>query len=184
MAYILGALWQSPQELQRRFAGYAAYLETIRARLPPSAYAFAAADWHYNPSDPRCPHDAWLEELCITEPATGDRRQHRTVDIRLRLLGAYHDGEIALHYRDVRGYTLRLPPRSADGPHGHGDWRDDEIRLSESGIVVHEIVFVGEGHLLIECADVAYRWLPRAVPAVGSGTAAGEGEKPPAEPRS
>jgi hypothetical protein len=39
---------------------------------------------------------------------------------------------------------------------GHGDWLYDEIRLSERGLVLHEVEFSSNGHWLIECKDIKY----------------------------
>ncbi len=61
MVYILGALRGPWEELGPRFAAYRQYLASIRDQLPPAAFAFATADWHYRFSDPRCPHDARVE---------------------------------------------------------------------------------------------------------------------------
>lgn len=158
MAFILDAVAGADLEYHRqRFAEYAQYLDSIKERLPASARAFALADWHYDSSDPRCPHDAWVEALTISEPATGDRSQHRRVAIEIRLLGAYHDGHIRLSYHDVRSYTLDKPARSVPNE-GHGDWIVDEVRLSDSGLVLHEIVFIPRCRWLIECRDIEYRW--------------------------
>lgn len=37
-------------------------------------------------------------------------------------------------------------------------WQYDEIRLSESGHVVHEVEWSSGSRWLIECADVTYEW--------------------------
>ncbi|MGH9561627.1 MAG: hypothetical protein ACRD3S_09250, partial [Terracidiphilus sp.] len=70
---------------------YRKYLSTIAGNLPRGVTAFAFCDWYYDGHNHRCPHDGWIEELAIIEPATGDRNEHRRIEIRLRLLGAYHD---------------------------------------------------------------------------------------------
>lgn len=154
----------SPAQLVRRFETYKQYLESIRLQLPHSALQFAIADWHYDSTDPRCPHDAWLESLLVSESAIKERPENRGVTIQIRLLGAYHDGHIELSYRDVRAYTLHstiiTQPIPTNG--GHGDWLIDEIRLSERGNVLHEIVFSHESHWIIECSDIEYRWMPLA----------------------
>jgi hypothetical protein len=75
------------------------YLAANRERFPPGAYQLATSDWYFGFSDPRGPHDAWLEAVEVAEPAEGDRKQFRTVSIRIRLLGSYHDGWIELVYR-------------------------------------------------------------------------------------
>ena len=144
------------------FDAYREYLESIRGRLPAAAYAFAAAPWHYDFSDRRCPHDSWVESLIVSEPSSGDRRQHRAIEIAARLLGAYHDYHLLLTYKAVRGYLLQTPqdhapPRPGAG---HGDWLADEIRLSEAGLVLHEVEFSRGGRWVIECEDMTYKWEP------------------------
>ncbi len=65
-------------------------------------------------------------------------------------------------YQRVRTYTFtkRMSAWREQAPNqGHGDWLIDEIRLSEQGLVLHEVVFDG-AHWLIECEDVVYTWLP------------------------
>src|SRR5688500_18016295 len=74
--------------LQRRKEKWAAYqrrLQKIKKSLPPSAAEFALAEWHYDPSDPRCPHDAWLEHVTIREPSSGERSEIRGLEIEIRL---------------------------------------------------------------------------------------------------
>lgn len=143
-----------------RFDAYAEYLESVRGRLPASAYAFASAPWHYDFADRRCPHDSWVESLTISEPSSGDRRQHRSLEIAVRLLGAYHDGHISLTYKVVHSYLLKSPYEYAGPPLdvGHGDWLADEIRLSDRGLVLHEVEFSRGGRWLVECEDVTYEW--------------------------
>ena len=141
------------------FRAYDEYLAANRDRFPRSAYALATSGWYYDPRDRRCPHDAWLEELRVEEPASGERRERRTVALRVRLLGAYHDGHIDLYYPRVFRYQLDLE----DGEWGHRDWRYDEFRLTEGGRLLHEIEWWGPdrtGRWLIEASDVEFTWLP------------------------
>ena len=75
-------------EFQRKnFEAYAAYLTSISHRLPASVYNFATAEWHYDPNDPRCPHDAWIHEIRIREFAEGERAEIRETRIEIILLG-------------------------------------------------------------------------------------------------
>jgi hypothetical protein len=152
---------KDPEEIKKAIAAYHAYLESVRDKLPVSAYDFAAAEWHYDYSDHRCPHDSWLESFQIHEPSTGDRHQEREIGIVIRLLGAYQDAHLELSYSKVRSYSLsgKTPVRPGGG---HGDWLSDEIRLSEQGTVLHEIVFGSGSRWLIECADVEVRWVPHS----------------------
>ena len=93
----------------------------------------------------------------IREPASGARKEIRSVEIVARLFAAYHDGHIELKYSNVESYSLASGV--TDGA-GHGDWLSDEIRLSERGLVLQEVEWSRGGLWLIECGDVAYEWVP------------------------
>jgi hypothetical protein len=121
----------------------------------------ATSDWYFSFADHRCPHDAWLESATFSEPASGEQHEQRSVSLRIRLLGACHDGHIELFYPQVFRYSLAC----ADASRGHGDWRYDEFRLSEHGHLLHEIEWWSPdapAHWLIEASDVELRWLPLA----------------------
>lgn len=159
MAYILtrDRPNSSYEEWQSGWTAYLTYLDSVKGRLPQTAYEFATATWHYDFEDHRSPHDGWLEEVMIREPASGERGENRSLDIVARLLGAYHDGYIELKYSGVRGYTLASGITNGSG---HGDWLYDEVRLSERGLVLHEVEWASGGLWLIECGDIAYKWTP------------------------
>lgn len=158
MTYVLAADGRH-DDVVAAFARYRDYLEASRDAFPPSAYALATSDWYFNFFDHRCPHDAWLESLTLTESASGSRREIRRMSMRLRLLGAYHDGYMELLYPQVFRYRLDVN----DGERGHGDWRYDELRLADDGHVIHEIEWYGRnetGSWLIEASDVEFKWVP------------------------
>lgn len=159
MAYILSKdrPHNSHEEWRAGWAAYRSYLDSVRGRMPRAAFEFAAADWHYDFSDHRAPHDGWLEALEIREHAAGARRQYGRVEILVRLLAAHHDGHIELRYTDVQSYSLAS---SVEPDAGRRDWLYDEVRLSEGGRVEHEVEWSGGGLWLIECGDLAYAWLP------------------------
>ena len=140
---------------------YREYLEEHREQFPPNAFALGTAEWYQNPSDHRCPHDAWLEKLCVAEIPTKDRHRDRYTTIHIRLLGAYHDGHIELVYPQVFEYELESRYSQA-----LGDWRYDEFRLSSNGQLIHEIEWA-ETHpkqetprWIITASDVEFRWIP------------------------
>ncbi len=135
---------------------YTEYLQSVKERLPLSAFEFAAAAWHYDHNDHRCPHDSWVESLTINEPARGARLQDRSLRISTRLLGAFHDGHLLLDYVEVHMYSFENPKTRA----GHGDWLVDEIRLSETGLVLHEVLFGNDCRWLIEAKDILCEWRP------------------------
>jgi hypothetical protein len=172
MVYILDLAYggdMDPAEIQALWVRYDEYLAIIKDRLPPSAYTFATASWHYSTLDHRCPHDAWVESFTISEEKHDENPIQRRMNIHVRLLGAYHDGHIELAYKGVNSYVLSKP---ALGPGswgsggwkytGHHDWLVDETRLSDNNLVVHEIVFSSDARWLIECEDITYEWKPFA----------------------
>jgi hypothetical protein len=160
MSFLLDVLSKPSgrEDVAIAFQAYTAYLESIRHALPESAYEFATAQWHYNYSDHRCPHDSWLESLTISDPASGNRREIRHVEIGVRLLGAFHDGALELSYPGVCSYLLS-GASSISGNAGHGDWLTDEIRLSEKNMVHHEVLFSNGSRWLIESKDIHFRWV-------------------------
>jgi hypothetical protein len=159
MAYILteDRPLNSYEEWQYGWLKYCEYLESVKSQLPTSAYNFASAPWHYDFHDHRAPHDGWVEEIIIREPASGERKEHRSLEIEVRLFAAYHDGHIELRYSEVQNYSLACGKQFGSG---HGDWLYDEIRLSDRGYVLHEIEWSRGSRSLIECGDVSYKWTP------------------------
>jgi hypothetical protein len=146
----------SPGHYQR----YKDYLQSVKAVFPPSAFTLASSDWYHDYRDHRCPHDAWLQSVVLSENTAGMRQEERTLSITIRLLGAYHDGYIELHYPRVFAYRLDAWEAGA----GHKDWRYNELRLSDKNTLIHEIEWCGmrdTGRWLIEASDVAFRWLPK-----------------------
>jgi hypothetical protein len=156
--FILGP--QRDIDAEASFQKYEAYLKNERVRFPPSAYALATSDWYFGFSDHRAPHDAWLEALTISEPSAGERNEQRETSITIRLLSAYHDGHIELHYPRVFEHSLV----SAQLRQGQGDWRYDEFRLNQRGHLVHEIEWAAFGatnNWVIAASDVHHKWLPK-----------------------
>jgi hypothetical protein len=152
-------------EIQACFGKYRDYLESIEDRLPENACKFATADWYYNPEDHRCPRDSWVESFLIEEPSTGERREERWINIKVRLIGSYHDGHIELTHERVSSYSLsklleeNVIYRDSDTL-GHGDWLYDEIRLLDNGSVIHEVILSNNYQWFIECQDISYEWQP------------------------
>lgn len=147
----------SYEEMAIAWKRYEAYLDSIEDELPASAREFVRASWHYDPMHHRGLHDSWVEELSVQETGRNDERSSRDIAIKLRLLGAYHDGHTTLTYTGVQRYELTLDLGAAVRPHvGHGDWLIDEVRLSDRQLVVHEILFASDARWVIECADIHY----------------------------
>jgi len=146
----------SIEEFRKNWKAYEDYLESVKERLPQSAYEFATAERHYNFEDHKAPHDGWLEEMVVRELSSGERKQFRSTEIFIRLLAAYHDGYIELTYKNVQSYSFKKQGFSSLS---HDDWLYDEIRVSENDFVLHEIEWVNSDWL-IECEDIFYEWKP------------------------
>jgi hypothetical protein len=168
LSLLFGHPDKSPAEAQARFKAYRDGLRREEKRMPRRAYEFATADWHYDHDDPRCPHDAWVNSLAVVEPFSGERHEVRSIEIRIELLGAYHDGRILLTYPGVHQYSLFQPRAGERGPpssRGHGDWLVDEISVSSQSrpdhlLVVHEVVLAEGGSWTIESEDIHCEWIP------------------------
>ncbi len=140
------------REFEESFARYRAYLEQHKARFPTSAFKLASSDWYFSLSDPRAPHDSWLEDLEVSERVEG-LDSERSVSIRLRLRNAQQNRYLDFLYPRVFAYQLEL----TRGRSGHRDWRYDEFRLSDEGHVIHEIEWSGAGDVgrwVIVASDV------------------------------
>jgi hypothetical protein len=96
-----------------------------------------------------------VESITISEPSYGEHHQVRGLEIRVRLLGAYHDGNIEFTYKRVLRYLIgAIPERAA-----HGDWLEDDVDVKEDASLVHRVKFTN-GSLKIEAEEIEYKWIP------------------------
>lgn len=136
---------------------------TIAGRMtaPRQLPDFAQADWYSDPTDHRCPHDAWLESIKISEPTEGERKGKRKTAITIRLLGAYHDGHIVFRYADIGSFAIGSP--SSD--RGLGDWLEDRYSVTSLGSLRHEITWCfgtdAKSFWFIEAGSISYEWIPK-----------------------
>jgi hypothetical protein len=100
MTFILGTDRREENAIEA-FRRYADYLRSKSDIFPPSAFSLATSDWYFDPCDHRCPHDAWLESVNLRELSSTERNATRYLSLTVRLLAAYHDGFIELHYPRV-----------------------------------------------------------------------------------
>jgi hypothetical protein len=140
----------TPQEFDSEWKRYRAYLKSQEGRLPEATREVVLADWYHDRSDPRCPHDGWVELAKILS------HDKKPTTITITLLGAYHNGHITFEYEDVSEYSLR-----DTGPHrdGNRDWLQDEVRMAGK-MVAHEILFGRGVRWLITCRAISYHWHP------------------------
>lgn len=158
--------WFSDELEQKKSAWneYQLYMNTIKDFLPQTTTDFALAEWHYDATNHQCPHDSWVEKLNITEVMQQNDIKKRQINITIMLLGAYHDGHIELDYKNVSEYKLDNTESQQYREYrkyaGHGDWLIDEIYRSDSGKVIHEIIFRWGVEWKIECDEVTFNWKP------------------------
>ena len=141
------------------FTRYAAYIESIRHKLPPHIYSFASGPRYFDLSSHSSLHDAWLESLTVREVASGPSQEIRRIEIELCFLGPFHDRRIRLHYTGVARYTFTTPPRYGEPRFehaAHGDLLTHEIRLGHDGLFIHELLFERDATFLIECSDIRH----------------------------
>ncbi len=150
------------REINRRHEVYLRYLESTKDLLPPSSFTFATASWHWDVNDHRCLHDSQLESLDLTELHSQGDPGDRRINVKVDLLGPFHDKRIHLEYLNVTKYELTMSKKTSPWPSSpsttHGDWLIDEVRLSEDGNVENEIIFSLGARWIIECSDIRYYW--------------------------
>ncbi|MDQ8183419.1 hypothetical protein [Pelagicoccus sp. SDUM812005] len=146
MSYILSD--QRDVDCAAAFDKYESYLVASKERLPATINVLLREGWWFDFRDHRCPHDSWVEELKIKE---GRKEDVRTVDIYLRLLGAYHDGHLEIAYKGVKNYELSCVGDS------HGDWRYDQFLVAGDGFR-HEIEWDDGTIWKIVAEDFEYVW--------------------------
>ncbi len=134
MAYYLSN--ERNQDVVAGYQRYQQYLREHEHEFPVGAFALGTAEWYQNAHDHRCPHDGRLENFIISEIADSNGKR---LAIRIRLLGAYHDGYIELFYPQVFGFNLETASRAG----GLGDWLYDEFRVSSEGHLIHQVEWAG-----------------------------------------
>lgn len=133
--------------------GYSRYIQAIRDQLPPHIFAFASDSSYFDLDSSGTLHDAWFESLTVREVASGDRSEMRTLEVSLCLLGSYHDRRIHLQYAGVSRYAVTGPNGDQIEHTVHGDLITQEVRLANSGLFVHELLFERDATILVECSD-------------------------------
>jgi hypothetical protein len=142
-------LFKHLDPLQQRWSEIDRYNAGIAGRLPAGARELAFAEWQYDASDPRCPHDSSVQSMEIG----ADESRTQVRGVRLSSLGAYHDRMIHFDYANVAELSIEGEIVQRGGR--RLDWLYDEIHLLDSGLVVHLIEFDG-CIICIECSDFSF----------------------------
>jgi hypothetical protein len=128
-------------------------LATYRAQLPEGVAQFAGDQERFMLSHPKSLHDARLERATITE-IPGKEKKTSSVEVELVFAGQQGDRHIRLSYRRVARYEIRgRQERLGWHDSFHGDIYTHEVRVGDTGGVVHEILFASDSTIEIECVD-------------------------------
>ncbi len=138
----------TPGELRAQWERYSAYLEGVKDALPAEVREFACAEWHYDPDDPRCLHDARVHSIRIGFPE-GASGSSIDVVVKGRSRASW-----SIRYLDAVTYEFVILGEPKWPPHllgRHGDWLVDEVELTSGGLVVHRILFSNGGTWAVTC---------------------------------
>ena len=134
-----------------QFGDYLEALESYSAQLPPAVAEFASDENRFALHHPGSLHDAWVEQIAISESRAKDERPSE-IRVILTLLGQMHDRRMILTYEGVSGYSIIGGKNPHSTPHTlHGDIYTHEVRLSARQEVVHEIAVGDGGQIEITC---------------------------------
>jgi len=145
------------------YGRYKDYLNTIQHLLPEQIYQFASDEKYFTLNSPHSLHDSWLSSIEVRELRNQKKPFEPFVEITLKLLGQRHDRIIILNYEGVIEYSIkgtRAVKDQSDFRYAdtfHGDVFTHEIRLNAAGNLIHEIAYVTESFLLIECTNFTCR---------------------------
>ena len=129
-------LHKSMDEAKQVDKAYDAHLKAIATKLPDITRAFVMAPWYQDWNHHDCPHDSWFLDLSLKACVEND--EDRTVDLTIKLLGAYNDRILTLNYHNVTLCDFEIQKQ---GRHNTGDWLFDEFDVLENGFVSHEILW-------------------------------------------
>ncbi|MEH6801072.1 MAG: hypothetical protein V7681_17425 [Halopseudomonas sabulinigri] len=138
--------------MYENFDLYLQYLEAVKSDLPLQVFEFASDEKRHNLDSAHSLHDAWLTSLVVKENRNTQRPFEPKPTIELVLLGPQHDRDIVLSYVNVSSYRAESEQNcfnAADTLHGDVDLH--EVRVSEGGLVVHEIKFSSCSRIIITC---------------------------------
>lgn len=154
MKYIL-----TDKEGTTNFDEYFKYIESIKNNIPSHLYSFASDSKYYGLNSRESLHDAWLNNLNIVEPAKGERKESRAIEIEANFLGSYHDRTIKLQYKEVLAFELKTPEEFSAPPSfeiGHGDLLYHELTLEGKETLVHEMEFSRGSVFIIKCKNIIH----------------------------
>jgi hypothetical protein len=142
---------------------YFSYLDSVKSSMPVALYEFAANVNHHNLTSDVSLHDAWLQNISITEVVDTIHRNNKRIDVMTCYLGPFHNLRIHICYQHVFAYKLRGPSDSAQAcsPNkSHGDLLMHEVRVASEDLYEHEIWFSSGAAFIIQFRGFNHRIEP------------------------
>ncbi|MES9993755.1 MAG: hypothetical protein ABW098_17535 [Candidatus Thiodiazotropha sp.] len=136
------------------FDDYIEYMEKYRGSFPLEVYEFAVDVNRHNLDSPHSLHDSWMTSITIKENRKIQRPFNPEPSIELVFLGQMHDRDIILNYAGVESYKIEgIKNQFNSSDTFQGDISCHEVRLSEEGLIVHEILFASGSTIIITCKN-------------------------------
>lgn len=143
---------KTPPEFRKAWDAYRDYLSRFKQTSAGLSCGFVFEEWYYDYSDPRSPHDSWIESIAISEKAI-HKRADRETSISVTALGAFHDRVLLFQYESVSRYSME---NMDTGNGGHGDWLVDEFEFLPGDLIKHHIRFACGGEVEIVARAIKF----------------------------
>ena len=130
---------------------YADYLRSIREHLPHNTYQFASDPNHYNFYGKFCTHDLKLSQIMLNNALS-----EPTYTILFEKSKFKHEMDLCISYQGVTKFEILRYENDAND--SIGDLIIDEVSLSESNNIVHEMQFWG-AEIIVSCKDLVAKWI-------------------------
>ncbi|WP_125564801.1 hypothetical protein [Pseudoalteromonas rubra] len=137
------------------FDDYLEYMRARKGKIPVHVYEFATDVNRHDFESPQSLHDSWVTSINIKEHRNKERPFNPSTTIEIELLGPMHDRNIVLKYEEIESYAFegtKNPYNYADTY--HGDIVCHEVRLTEGGYLLHEILMASEATIKIVCKNI------------------------------
>ena len=137
------------------FDDYLEYMRTNRDNIPAHVYEFATDVNRHNIESPHSLHDSWITSITIKEHRNKTQPFDPRTTIEIELLGQMHDRNIFLKYEGIESYAIEGSKNPYNyGDTYHGDVACHEVRLTEVGLLLHEILMASEAQIKIVCKNI------------------------------
>lgn len=132
---------------------YVEYLSLHLEKFPPGAKGIVTSEWHRDFRHEKCLHDARLVTIKIDNENAVDSV---AAGIRIKFLNAYENFFADFFYKNVQSYLALMRDPIIEGV-PHGDVMADEVSLTVSGLVRHEIKLTNSRFVIV-ASDVVCTW--------------------------